>query len=229
MTIGKKIKFLRNERGFTQQKLADITGIARITIAQYETDKYTPSESNLSKISFALEIPMQCFSDVKTLAAFKPDFLQKLPLNKKLHVLRLSSGRTRHDIAYEMLKIENAKDGRNTIAVDPELLESILEDYIENIEDWETEKDSDITEDDLKMLSSILNIPEDILCGKQEQNIDTPLTDENSAPKKEYCDKDIAREGCKKIFDCAQLLNTVGLKKTLDYMEDLLQIAKYQK
>ena len=42
MTIGKKIKYLREHRGMTQAELAEATGIHPVSIRKYETDKMTP-------------------------------------------------------------------------------------------------------------------------------------------------------------------------------------------
>lgn len=54
-TIGKKIRGLRKERGLTQKELSQRTGIAEITIRQYEAGKYIPKMEALSKLCIALE------------------------------------------------------------------------------------------------------------------------------------------------------------------------------
>ena len=43
MTIGERIKELRNERGLTQIAFAEIFNIDKSTIAKYETNKNYPS------------------------------------------------------------------------------------------------------------------------------------------------------------------------------------------
>ena len=48
MTIGKKIKYLREHRGMTQAELAEATGIHPVSIRKYETDKMTPNANNLN-------------------------------------------------------------------------------------------------------------------------------------------------------------------------------------
>ena len=73
--VGDRIKIIRKEKGYSQQKLADLTGLARITIAQYETNKYQPSEQNLNKIADTLSIPVSCFYE---------DELPELELSPKL-------------------------------------------------------------------------------------------------------------------------------------------------
>lgn len=56
MTIGERIKTCRNESNLTQKQLSELTGIAEITIRQYEAGKYAPKMMNLEKIAVALHI-----------------------------------------------------------------------------------------------------------------------------------------------------------------------------
>lgn len=53
--IGKRIATMRREKGLTQKQLAELTGLAVITIAQYEGCKYVPGTGNLLKIIKVLE------------------------------------------------------------------------------------------------------------------------------------------------------------------------------
>lgn len=55
MTIGEKIRFLRKEKGITQKELAAKTGIAEITIRQYEANKYNPKIDAIMKLCVAFE------------------------------------------------------------------------------------------------------------------------------------------------------------------------------
>ena len=50
-TIGDRLKFMRQSKGFTQQALADSLGICRVQISEYETDKKVPSVQNLAKMA----------------------------------------------------------------------------------------------------------------------------------------------------------------------------------
>lgn len=63
MTIGDKIKDSRKKQKITQKRLAEMTGIAEITIRQYELGKYNPKIDNLKKISSALNINIGEFLD----------------------------------------------------------------------------------------------------------------------------------------------------------------------
>lgn len=56
MTIGKTIRSLRKEKGITQKQLAASTGIAEITIRQYEADKYKPKIEQVQRIATALGV-----------------------------------------------------------------------------------------------------------------------------------------------------------------------------
>lgn len=46
-TFGKRLKYLRSEKGLTQIQLAQELNIDKSTIAKYETDKIEPSLSML--------------------------------------------------------------------------------------------------------------------------------------------------------------------------------------
>lgn len=56
MTIGKTIRKFRKEKGITQKKLSELTGIAEITIRQYEADKYSPKYQQVERIASALNV-----------------------------------------------------------------------------------------------------------------------------------------------------------------------------
>ena len=58
---GKRIRSLRNEKGYTQQQLAKKAGIGLNTLRRYETDERQPNLDNLNKIVDALEISMNDF------------------------------------------------------------------------------------------------------------------------------------------------------------------------
>ena len=58
ITYGSVIKSARTKAGLTQKELAKKTGLAEITIRQYETNKREPRTENLKKIASALNIPV---------------------------------------------------------------------------------------------------------------------------------------------------------------------------
>lgn len=54
MTVGQNIKAIRKEKGITQKKLSELTGISEVTIRQYEAEKYKPKLEQVKKIAKAL-------------------------------------------------------------------------------------------------------------------------------------------------------------------------------
>ncbi len=54
MTIGEKVKYLRNRVGITQSKLAEFSDIHPVSIRKYETNKMVPQQAQLERISKAL-------------------------------------------------------------------------------------------------------------------------------------------------------------------------------
>ncbi|MBS6340600.1 MAG: helix-turn-helix transcriptional regulator [Eubacterium limosum] len=58
MTLGEKIRLLRNRNFLTQAKLAEKAGISLNSIQKYESGKNTPKIENLSKIATALKIDL---------------------------------------------------------------------------------------------------------------------------------------------------------------------------
>ena len=58
---GDLIKKLRKENGFTQQQLAEKSGISEISIRKYETYERTPKLETIKKLSNALNVPLSTF------------------------------------------------------------------------------------------------------------------------------------------------------------------------
>lgn len=58
MGVGDRIKEARKAKGWTQSSLAEKSGVATITISQYETGKRKPRIEQLEAISNALEVPL---------------------------------------------------------------------------------------------------------------------------------------------------------------------------
>lgn len=56
MTIGKKIRKYRKERGLTQKRLAELSGLATGTIQQYELEKRQPRIDILQKLADMLDV-----------------------------------------------------------------------------------------------------------------------------------------------------------------------------
>ena len=61
--VGKRIRFLRNQRGLSQEKLALKAGIDRTYLAGIETGKRNATIISLEKILTALNISIRDFFD----------------------------------------------------------------------------------------------------------------------------------------------------------------------
>jgi len=54
--VGNNLKAIRKTRGYTQEELARLSGVARINIARYETGEVKPGADNLVKLAAALSV-----------------------------------------------------------------------------------------------------------------------------------------------------------------------------
>ena len=63
--LGLVISKQRNMKNLSQEKLADLIGVSRQAIVNWEENKSTPSLINFVKISEELDIPMAVISDSK--------------------------------------------------------------------------------------------------------------------------------------------------------------------
>lgn len=64
MTIGNKIRFFRNLRGYTQDELGQKIGLQGDRIRQYENGVRTPKEDMLLSIADALDVDVAALSDI---------------------------------------------------------------------------------------------------------------------------------------------------------------------
>lgn len=74
MAISDNIRNFRKEKGYTQKQLAELAGIATITLQQYELGKREPKIEQLLKLSNALQIDINTLledSDSPMLRAMK--------------------------------------------------------------------------------------------------------------------------------------------------------------
>ena len=70
--FGEKLRQLRKEAGFSQQKLADALGLGQSTIAMWEKGKNTPEYSSLVKISELFSVSIDALAGSKsTKSAFR--------------------------------------------------------------------------------------------------------------------------------------------------------------
>lgn len=59
--IGKKIKAIRKTKRLTQQEFADILGVKRATVSNYEIGRRSPHINELQRISERLGVPLDYF------------------------------------------------------------------------------------------------------------------------------------------------------------------------
>jgi transcriptional regulator with XRE-family HTH domain len=66
--IGERIRLARQERGLTQEQLAEAVGVTRSAVAQWETGRAGQVTGNLSRIAAVLEVGVEhlMFGDDKT-------------------------------------------------------------------------------------------------------------------------------------------------------------------
>ena len=60
-----KLAKIRKARGLTQEGLATLSGVHRVSIARYETGKASPNVRNLEKLSVALKVKIDELVDRK--------------------------------------------------------------------------------------------------------------------------------------------------------------------
>ena len=79
--IGKKIAEIRNKRGFTQEKLAEMVNYSTNHIAKLESASTNPSFDLLVNIAKALDVQVKDlfdFDDINTVEYMKRDLIQTL-------------------------------------------------------------------------------------------------------------------------------------------------------
>ena len=69
MTIGEKIRYFRNLRGYTQAELGEKLNLQADRIRQYENDVRTPKTDLLQKIADALDVDVEALSDINIQSA----------------------------------------------------------------------------------------------------------------------------------------------------------------
>ena len=63
--IGIRLAEIRREKGWTQEKLSEVSGVRRVTIARYETGKNSPTLRMLEKLADALGVSIADLSGKK--------------------------------------------------------------------------------------------------------------------------------------------------------------------
>lgn len=146
MTVGNTIKFLRMEFGFSHIKLSEISGISVKNIIEYEKGTYRPSEKNIIKLSMAFNVSTICFMDERTFQESKTDILEKLPVGKRIEVLRVINGISLEKLSevtgVEKRKIIHYESGREIPSIeDLKKFSAVLETGFDILADINYESD----------------------------------------------------------------------------------------
>jgi transcriptional regulator with XRE-family HTH domain len=78
MTIGERIKYYREKKGYTTNKLANLSGISQSYLRDVELDKKNPTIETLTYVCDALNISLKDFFDDNTMSD---------PLTEKISLL----------------------------------------------------------------------------------------------------------------------------------------------
>ncbi len=64
-TFSNNLKFLREEKNLSQNKLAELTGVNQTTIARWENEEISPSLDNIYDLANALHVNIATLTDDK--------------------------------------------------------------------------------------------------------------------------------------------------------------------
>lgn len=110
-SIGAHIRLLRRQSGMTQQDLATAIGVARSTVAFWETDRGDPDPAILSRIGEALDVPVEIFltgmisrrrqETVEVDEAMLLDFYRRCSVESRLALIRTAARLSEADAGAE--------------------------------------------------------------------------------------------------------------------------------
>ena len=89
MTFSETLKKLRIERGWTQLKLAEITGIQKQIISALELEYYPPSQRNLKSLSAAFNVSIEELGEIKNKRNKYNDLRKKKREKRKIQIAAL--------------------------------------------------------------------------------------------------------------------------------------------
>ena len=97
--VGKRIKYLRKDRGLTSDELARLTGVSQSMVSQIERGQVSPSLETLWKLSHSLQVPVFSFfetevaSTVVVTRAGDTQSIKRVRPNVSYQLLSPSSGK----------------------------------------------------------------------------------------------------------------------------------------
>lgn len=154
MSIGDNIKRIREAKGISQYKLAQMLNISQQSVDQWERSLTNPRKSNIDKISSVLNVSVnELFGNVDTNNA-----ANKLLLKDKIKTLREAKNLTQSQLGKLINKSSQV------------------------ISNWERGYTSSINQDDIKNLANALSVNvSDLL--EDVNNLDTTDDKEKKKPK----------------------------------------------
>ncbi|MEI3325020.1 MAG: helix-turn-helix transcriptional regulator [Thomasclavelia sp.] len=130
MTLGNKIKKIRNYRGLTQKQLGKLTGIHEVSIRKYEMDKVIPKKGQLTKISSVLGVPLNTFYDYEI--ANNVDILPLLFAIDEVYPFSIKKNSDKYTLEFQEENLNNFLHGWMNLK---EMLNDGFETY-QNYELW---------------------------------------------------------------------------------------------
>lgn len=117
MTVGDRIKKIRELFQITSNEFADLTGIHPVTIRKYETNKMKPSNEHIEKMCESLHLPRMIFEGIPeqyTNYNYTGDFFQQLFLMLNNNTLTFHS---KNDTQTEHITLNPLLDNYLTLTI----------------------------------------------------------------------------------------------------------------
>lgn len=222
MTIGKRIKMLRENAGLTQKELAQKSGTAVGTIQQYEYGKRQPRLEQILKIASALNAdPADLVHETTTQS---PDCSKNLTQCGNEEKLK------RIYVLFESKTSNCIKNERLNAGLKQEELATQLGVPVSTIEKWETGTELPKIEDVTKM-AKLYNIPASCLIGKDQRSDDYFYAYEIGYRDRQFEDKAYNHhftEIEQNLLDLFYELNELGQKNAIERLKELTEVPRYQ-
>lgn len=225
MAIGEQIKQLRKQQHLTQKQLSEKSGIAEITIRQYEADRYNPKIEALKRLATALNCEVS-------------DIDESLTINKKipcfaygLQTLRIDRGLTQKELAKELnvsqKNISNWENGKRMPLFD--IVEKIVRYfdtsllYLFNGEEEYKKSEAIIDENAKARETAIRSAPKFITCEKGA--IDYPISKTNSRPvPPKFTDRSTSLEESQVQEEAHSLIDSIPNEESLSWEREKIAL-----
>ncbi len=92
-TLGEKISNFRKEKGLTQKGLGDLLGVARATVASWETGRAVPSEGQLNRLADELGVQLDLLKPTEFKLSQRINRIRDICLSKLPHLVNELRGK----------------------------------------------------------------------------------------------------------------------------------------